>query len=69
MTDLQPDLSLPDTLNGFAIPGAGTTTILPKGEILYAEHSHTHASMNEDGVEVGEGWIHREQRVRMGIDY
>ena len=68
MTDLQPDVSLPDTLNGFAVPGAGTTTILPKGEILYAEHSHTHAAMNEDGVETHEGWVHGSQRVRMGID-
>ena len=30
LTDLQPDVSLPDILNGFAKPGAGTTTIMPK---------------------------------------
>ena len=26
-----------------------------KGELLYAEYTHSHAIMNEDGVETGEG--------------
>ena len=68
MTDLQPDVSLPNTLNGFIQPGAGTTTVLPKNELLYAEHTHTHASMDEDGIESSESWAPRNPQVRMGID-
>ena len=68
MTDLQPDVSLPNTLNGFIQPGAGTTTVLPKNELLYAEHTHTHARMDEDGIESSESWSPTNPPVRMGID-
>ena len=68
ITDLQPDLSLPNTLNGFVQPGTGTTTVLPKSELLYAEHTHTSASMNEDGIETSESWALPNPRVRMGLD-
>ena len=45
-----------------------TTSILPNNEILFGEHTHSHAGMNEDGFEVGESWAPRSPRVRMGID-
>jgi len=63
ITDKKPDVSLPNTLNGFIIPGVGTTTILPNSEILFGEHSHNYSPINEDGVEVGEAGP-----TRMGID-
>ena len=68
VTDIQPDVSIPDTLNGFVI-GSATTTVLPNGNILYGEHTHTYATLNEDGVETREGWAPQNPQVRMGIDY
>ena len=68
VTDKQPDVSLPDTLNGFIV-GTATTTILPNSEIIFGEHTHSYAYFNEDGVEQGEGWAPRNPRARMGIDY
>ena len=53
-TDRQPDVSLPNTLNGFVI-GAATTTILPNSSILFGERTRQTLSLNENGVEVGEG--------------
>ena len=44
------------------------TSILPNNEILFGEHSHTWAGMNEDGFEFQESWAPRNPRVRMGID-
>ena len=68
VTDKQPDVSLPDTLNGFVI-GAATTTILPNSEIIFGQHNHSYASFNEEGVEQGESWSPTDPPVRMGIDY
>ena len=67
LTDLQPDVSLPDILNGFVKPGAGTTTIMPKSELLYGEYTHSYASFNENGIEVGESYAPR-LPARMAID-
>ena len=67
LTDLQPDVSLPDILNGFVKPGAGTTTIMPKSELLYGEYTHSYASFTENGVERGESYAPR-LPARMAID-
>lgn len=68
VTDKQPDVSLPDTLNGFII-GAATTTILPNRDIIFGEHTHSYASSDENGVEQAESWAPLQPRLRMGIDY
>ena len=69
ITDLEPDISAPDILNGF-ITGTGTTTILPNTKILFGEHTHSFADINEDGVETGEAWgIPQISPLKMGIDY
>ena len=68
VTDKTPDVSLPDTLNGFVI-GAATTTVLPNSDILFGKHTHSYARFDENGVEQGEGWEPRQPPLRMGIDY
>ena len=55
-------------LGGSAITGTGVTTILPDSEILFGEHTHTWAGMNEDGYEYAESWSPTDVSVRMGID-
>ena len=45
-----------------------TTSILPNNEILFGEHTHAWAGMNEDGFETGESWSPQSPQVRMGID-
>jgi len=67
VTDKQPDVSLPNTLNGFDIPGIGVTTILPKSNILYGEYKQRDVSLTEEGVETGESDRRREDI--MEIDY
>lgn len=52
-TDRQPNVSLPNTLNGFII-GAATTT-LPNSSILFGERTRQTLNLNENGVETGEG--------------
>ena len=69
ITDKKPDVSLPDTLNGFIIPGVGTTTILANSDILYGDHIHSYTYADENGTETGEGWSPTTPQVRMGIDY
>ena len=68
ITDKTPDVSLPDTLNGFIVSGI-TTTVLDNTEILYGEHTHTYSSINEDGVDTGEAWGTNTPPLKMGIDY
>jgi hypothetical protein len=68
VTDVEPDVSLPDTLNGFIVGGA-TTSTLPNSEILFGEHTHSYASLNEDGVETSESWAPLQPPRRMAIDY
>jgi hypothetical protein len=68
VTDKTPDVSLPDTLNGFVI-GAATTTVLPNSDILFGKHTHSYARFDENGVEQGEGWAPLQPPLRMGIDY
>jgi hypothetical protein len=68
VTDKTPDVSLPDTLNGFVI-GAATTTVLPNSDILFGKHTHSYARFDENGVEQGEGWGLSQPPLRMGIDY
>ena len=66
VTDKTPDVSLPDTLNGFVI-GAATTTVLPNSDILFGKHTHSYASFDENGVEQSES--QGLTLLRMGIDY
>ena len=66
ITDFEPDISAPDILNGF-ITGTGTTTILPNTKILFGEHTHSFAGIDEDGVETGEGWAPPDPPLKMGI--
>ena len=66
VTDKTPDVSLPDTLNGFVI-GAATTTVLPNSDILFGKHTHSYASFDENGVEQSES--QGLNLLRMGIDY
>ena len=49
-------------------PGIGNTSILPESEILFGEHTHSWAGMNEDGVEFDERWAPTNFRVRMNED-
>jgi hypothetical protein len=54
LTDVEPDVSLPNTLNGFNITGTGVTTVLPNSSILYGEFAHTNVALNEEGIETSE---------------
>jgi len=67
VTDKAPDVSLPDTLNGFDFPGIGVTTVLPKSSILYGEYKNTSVTLTEEGVETGEA--DRPLTEFMEIDY
>ena len=67
VTDKAPDVSLPDTLNGFDFPGVGVTTVLPKSSILYGEYKNTSVALTEDGVETGDA--DRPLTKIMEIDY
>ena len=66
VTDKKPDVSLPDTLNGFFIAGI-STSILSNSQILYGDYTHSYAAADENGVEYGESYAPR--LIRMGIDY
>lgn len=68
ITNRQPDVSLPDTLNGFVI-GAATTTVLPNTDMLFGEHTHSYTAADENGTEYAEGWAPINPSIRMGIDY
>ena len=65
-TDYTNAISGTDTANGE--PGVGKTSILPEKEILFGEHTHSHATMDEDGVETSEAWSNSTYRCRMGQD-
>jgi len=67
VTDKEPDVSLPDTLNGFNIPGIGVTTVLSKSNILYGEYKQQQVGLTEEGVENSEVDYRREDV--MEIDY
>ena len=54
ITDRPPNVSLPNTLNGFFVGGA-STSVLPDSSILYGDRIQQLTAVNEDGVEVGEG--------------
>ena len=54
---------------GSPVVGTGLTSVLPNSEILFGEHNHSWAGMNEDGFEYGESWAPTDIRVRMGIDF
>ena len=56
------------TNGGGGVTGVGKTSILPEKEILFGEHTHSHATMNEDGVETAEAWSNSTFRCRMGQD-
>ena len=56
------------TNGGGGVVGSGKTSILPEKEILFGEHTHSHASMDEDGVEIGEAWNNSTYKCRMGQD-
>jgi hypothetical protein len=56
-------------LDGSAQSGVGKTSILPETEILFGESTHSHVTMNEDGVETAEAWSGGSFfRNRMGQD-
>ena len=55
-------------LDGSPIVGTSKTTILPEKEILFGEHTHSHATMNEDGIETSEAWSNSSYKCRMGQD-
>ena len=51
ITAATPNVDEPtNELFNFTVSGI-TTTVLPKEEILYAEHTHTNAFINENAVE------------------
>ena len=56
------------TNGGGGVTGVGKTSILPEKEILFGEHTHSHATMNEDGIETAEAWSNSTFRCRMGQD-
>ena len=56
------------TSGGSGVSGIGNTSILPNSEILFGEHTHSWAGMNEDGVEIDERWAPTNFRVRMNED-
>jgi hypothetical protein len=68
VTDFEPQVQEPDTLEGFDLTGIGLTTKLPNSNILFAEHTHSNASMNENGVETSETYSPTRFRARMEID-
>ncbi len=65
VTDRKPDVSAPDTLNGFIV-GSSTTSVLSNSNILYGEYTHSYAAINEDGVETSESYA--PILIKMGID-
>ena len=56
------------TNGGGGVAGVGKTSILPEKEILFGEHTHSHATMNEDGIETAEAWSNSTFKCRMGQD-
>ena len=68
VTDKQPDVAFPNTLNGFFV-GAASTTVLPNTDILFGEHTHSNTDYDENGVELGESWWPLQIQARMAIDY
>ena len=56
------------SLGGSGQPGAGITSKLPKDQILFAEHTHSHASIDVDGFEQSEAFTSQSYRCRMGQD-
>ncbi len=56
------------TNGGSGVVGSGKTSILPEKEILFGEHTHSHATMDEDGVETREEWSNTTYKCRMGQD-
>ena len=48
--------------------GSGITSKLPKDQILFAEHTHSHAQINVDGFETEETWVNGSAKCRMGQD-
>ena len=56
------------TNGGGGVVGVGKTSILPEKEILFGEHTHSHATMDEDGVESSEAWSNSTFKCRMGQD-
>jgi len=69
ITDKKPIVTAPNTLTGFQISAGITTTILPNSNILFGEHTHSYASVDENAVETAEGWAVTQPPLRMGIDY
>jgi hypothetical protein len=64
LTNVEPITSIPSQLDGFTIAGV-TTTRLPNENILFAEYTHSHAAINEDGVETGETYYLDTRRLEI----
>ena len=69
ITDKKPIVTGSSTLLGFQISAGINTTILPNSNILFGEHTHSYASVDENAVETAEGWAPLQPPLRMGIDY
>ena len=69
ITDKKPIVTGSSTLLGFQISAGINTTILPNSNILFGEHTHSYASVDENAVETAEGWASLQPPLRMGIDY
>lgn len=73
LTNFPPQVQAGQILDGFVKPGtgpgAGLTTVLKDEEVLYAEHSHRYAYLDENGTETGEAWGTPSPPIRMGLDY
>ena len=48
--------------------GSGITSKLPKNQILFAEHTHSFASINQDGFEQSEAFSNGTHKCRMNQD-
>lgn len=65
LTDATPITSLPSSLTGFNVSGV-TTSMLQNKNILFGEWTHSHASMDENGIEGNE--VYYDSPSKMGID-
>ena len=65
LTDAVPQVAFPNVLTGFNYDNLTNQTTLPNNKILFGEHSHSFATFNEDGDEIGEG---RAGSLRMEMD-
>ena len=66
VTDKKPQTFGFDELEGFIINGQ-VSTRLSDSDVLYGEHTHSYAAIDEDGIETGESYA--PTQYKMGLDY